>query len=164
MNGDSTFMRTENFQYDNKDRLTTLQVTGLVSKAIAYDDTGNILTKTDAGTYYYSTSKVNAVASLTFFRGAISTDLQTIAYNSQNKITEMSEDDYSYSVLYGVDGERIRSRLYENSVLSKTKYYAPGYEKIITPEDTVENHYISSPYGLEAIIVKNGFVGNNVSG
>jgi RHS repeat-associated protein len=156
LNSDTTFMRTENFQYDTKDRLTTSQVTGLGAKAVTYDDTGNILTKTDAGTYSYSASKVNALETVTFLRGAISTNLQTVAYNSYNKVTEMSEEDYTYSVLYGADGGRIRSRLYEDSILSKTKYYIPGYEKIITPEDTVENHYISSPYGLEAIIVKNG--------
>ncbi len=87
---------------------------------------------------------------------AISTDLQTISYNSQNKATEISEDVNSYNIVYGADGERIKSQLYNNSVLSKTKYYAPGYEKITTTAGTVENHYISSPYGLEAIIVKAG--------
>jgi RHS repeat-associated protein len=68
----------------------------------------------------------------------------------------MSEGNYSYDVMYGADGDRIRSRLYEDSILSKTKYYAPGYEKIIKSGSTIENHYIVSPYGLEAIIAKTG--------
>jgi RHS repeat-associated protein len=96
------------------------------------------------------------LASITFARSAISTDLQTISYNSQNKAVEISEDVNSYNIVYGADRERIRSRLYTNSVLTKTKYYAPGYEKITTTAGTVENHYIGSPYGLEAIIVKAG--------
>jgi RHS repeat-associated protein len=156
MNGNSTFMRTESFQYDTRERLTTSQVTGQSQKVVTYDQTGNILTKTDAGTYNYNSAKVNALASVTFIRGAISTDLQTIAYNSQNKATTISEDVNSYNIVYGADGERIKSQLYSNSVLSKTKYYAPGYEKITTTGGTVENHYISSPFGLEAIIVKTG--------
>ena len=156
MNGDSTFMRTESFQYDTRERLTTSQVSSQSQKVVTYDQTGNILTKADAGTYYYSSTKVNALATVTFVRGAISTDLQTITYNSQNKATEISEDVNSYNIVYGADGERIKSQLYNNSVLSKTKYYAPGYEKITTATGTVENHYISSPYGLETIIVKTG--------
>jgi len=157
MNGDSTFMRTENFQYDTRERLTTSQVTGQSQKVVTYDQTGNILTKTDAGTYYYNSDKVNALRAVTLsYRSGISTDLQTIAYNSQNKATAISEDVNSYSIVYGADGERIKSQLYNNSVLSKTKYYAPGYEKITTTGGTVENHYISSPFSLEAIIVKAG--------
>jgi RHS repeat-associated protein len=156
MNGDSTIMRTESFLYDTRERLTTSQVTGQSQKVVTYDQTGNILTKTDAGTYTYNSAKVNALASVTFIRGAISTDLQTLSYNSQNKAVEISEDVNSYNIVYGADGERIKSQLYNNSVLSKTKYYAPGYEKITTTGGTVENHYISSPYGLEAIIVKTG--------
>ena len=155
-NGDSTFMRTESFQYDTRERLTTSQVTGQGQRTVTYDQTGNILTKTDAGTYYYSSTKVNALATITFVRGAISTDLQTIAYNSQNKATDISEDVNSYDIVYGADGERIKSQLYTDSVLTKTKYYAPGYEKITTAAGTVENHYISSQFGLEAIIVKSG--------
>ncbi len=69
MNGDSTFMRTENFQYDTRERLTTSQVTGQSQKVVTYDQTGNILTKTDAGTYTYNSAKVNALASVTFIRG-----------------------------------------------------------------------------------------------
>ena len=156
MNGDLTFMRTENFLYDTRERLTTSQVTGQGQKVVTYDQTGNILTKTDAGTYTYNSTKVNALASVTFIRSGISTDLQTISYNSQNKATEISEDVNSYNITYGADGERIKSQLYDNSVLKKTKYYAPGYEKITTTSGTVENHYIGSPYGLEAIIVKAG--------
>jgi RHS repeat-associated protein len=156
MNGDLTFMRTENFQYDTRERLTTSQVTGQDQKVVTYDQTGNILTKTDAGTYTYNSAKVNALASVTFIRSGISTDLQNIAYNSQNKATAISEDVNSYNIVYGADGERIKSQLYNNSVLSKTKYFAPGYEKITTTGGTVENHYRSSPFGLESIIVKAG--------
>jgi hypothetical protein len=68
MNGDSTFMRTESFQYDTRERLTTSQVTGQSQKVI-YDQTGNILTNTDGGTYNYNSTKVNALASVTFIGG-----------------------------------------------------------------------------------------------
>ena len=156
MNGDSTFMKSENFQYDTRNRLTASQVTGQGQKVITYDETGNILTKADAGTYTYNSNNVNQLASVTFVRSGITTNTQIIAYNSQNKVTEMSEGNYSYDVMYGADGDRIRSRVYEDSILSKTKYYAPGYEKIIKSGSTIENHYIVSPYGLEAIIAKAG--------
>jgi len=149
-------MKSENFQYDTRNRLTTSQVTGQGQKVVTYDETGNILTKADAGTYTYNSNNVNQLASVTFVRSGITTNTQIIAYNSQNKVTEMSEGNYSYDVMYGADGDRIRSRLYEDSILSKTKYYAPGYEKIIKSGSTIENHYIVSPYGLEAIIAKTG--------
>ena len=80
-------MKSESFLYDTRNRLTTTQVTGQSQKSVTYDQTGNILTKTDAGTYYYNTNNVNALASVNFLHSGITTEPQTITYNIQNKVT-----------------------------------------------------------------------------
>ncbi|HNT92970.1 MAG TPA: hypothetical protein PKJ71_04640, partial [Bacteroidales bacterium] len=145
---------TESFQYDLMNRLTSSQVNGLQQYSVTYDQTGNILTKSDAGNYTYDPMKVNALVTLENNPGTISPDMQSITYNSLNKPLLISEGDYSNGFLYGTDGQRFRSELFRNDTLIKSRYYGPGYEKTVTADSTWENYYIVSPYGLAAVIVK----------
>ncbi|HOO66393.1 MAG TPA: RHS repeat-associated core domain-containing protein [Bacteroidales bacterium] len=145
---------TESFQYDLMNRLTSSQVNGLQQYSVTYDQTGNILTKSDAGNYTYDPMKVNALVTLENNPGTISPDMQSITYNSLNKPLLISEGDYSNGFLYGTDGQRFRSELFRNDTLIKSRYNGPGYEKTVTADSTWENYYIVSPYGLAAVIVK----------
>jgi RHS repeat-associated protein len=144
----------ESFQYDLMNRLTTSQVNGLQQYSVTYDQTGNILTKSDAGNYIYDQTRVNALVTLENNPGTISPDMQSITYNSLNKPVLISEGDYSNGFLYGTDGQRFRSELFRNDTLIKSRYYGPGYEKTVTADSTWENYYIVSPFGLAAVIVK----------
>jgi hypothetical protein len=64
-------------------------------------------------------------------------------------------------ITYGKDNQRIKSVLKNNGAVIKTKYYIPGYEKEVTAGGTRELHYVNSPYGLVAILIKQG--GNTVT-
>jgi RHS repeat-associated protein len=48
----------------------------------------------------------------------------------------------------------MRSRYYESNQLKKTKYFAAGYEKEVTPAGTREINYINTPYGTLAAYIK----------
>jgi RHS repeat-associated protein len=58
---DSLKNLTENFSYDNLNRLTG--VTGPQNKTYSYNEIGNILTKSDVGTYTYGSTRPHAVTS-----------------------------------------------------------------------------------------------------
>ncbi len=54
---------TESFTYDELDRLTS--VSGPATKSFTYDDGGNLLSKSDFGTYAYDATKKHRVTSVT---------------------------------------------------------------------------------------------------
>lgn len=61
---------TENFTFDNLNRLTSSAVNGVQQLAIDYDGSttssmGNIISKTDAGKYVYKSDKIHAIAYIT---------------------------------------------------------------------------------------------------
>ncbi len=93
--------------------------------------------------------------------GIISSNNQTIKYTGFNKAYQITDGTYVQDITYGPDNQRKKSVLKNNGTVTKTKYYAPSYEKEIKSGVTRELHYVSSPYGLVAILIKQG--GNTYS-
>ncbi len=147
---------SETFTYDNMNRLKTYQVSGQSLNTVNYSNNGNISSKTDAGSYTYDAAKLNAVTSVTNPQGIISTNNQIIKYTEFDKAYLMTEGTYRIDITYGTDNQRIKSVLKNNGNVIKTTYYIPGYEKEVTTGGTRELHYINSPYGLVAIMIKQG--------
>lgn len=147
---------SESFTYDNLNRLCTYQVSGQTGYSAIYSNNGNITSKTDAGSYTYDPTKLNAVASVTNPLGIIPTNEQKIDYTGFNKAYHITDGTYVQDITYGPDNQRIKSVLKNNGTVIKTKYYAPGYEKEIKPGVTRELHYVSCPYGLVAVLIKQG--------
>ncbi len=157
---------TENFTFDNLNRLKTATVNGTEQFVITYDGTassskGNIISKTDAGNYVYKTDKIHAVAYITNLAGAqtppnnISTIEQQITYMPFLKTATVTEAPYGLEFTYGPDYERVKTLLKNNSVLQETRLFLGSYEKqIIAGGATREIHYISGGNGLCAILVK----------
>jgi hypothetical protein len=149
---------SETFTYDNMNRLYTYQVSGQSLNTVNYSNNGNITSKPDAGSYTYDGIKLNAVTSVTNPTGIISTTAQDITYTGFNKASLITEGTGTYEtqITYGTDNQRIKSVLKNNGNVIKTKYFTPGYEKEVTAGGTRELHYINSPYGLVAILIKQG--------
>lgn len=148
--------KTESFTYDNLNRLLTSTGTGLTSLTSAYAANGNISTKTDAGTYTYGNSKINAVTQVSNSNGAIPTNTQDIVYSSFYQPLTISEVINLLTYTYSYDDQRIKSVLKQNNVIVNTKYYFGDYEKDITSGTTRHLHYISAPTGLICIIERIG--------
>ena len=147
---------TESFSYDNLNRLTGSQVTGAGLMTVTYSPDGNINTKTDAGSYTYDPSKQNAVTSITGSNGTISLADQVITYNGNNLATRIEEDNSSYAIYYNPLKQRIKTVCTPTGGPAMTRYYSGSYEKTITGSTVTETHYVSSPTGLVAILVKQG--------
>jgi RHS repeat-associated protein len=146
---------TESFIYDNMNRLYTSQVTGKNLFTTNYTANGNITSKTDVGSYFYHNIKKNAVDSLTNNPGTI-TEPDIIEYTHSNMTSSVSVADYEIDFTYNLDDNRLKSVLKIEGTPQKTKYYSRGYEKEVTGSGTKYLHYVSCPYGLVAVLIKEG--------
>ena len=152
-------------------RLNQASVNGTVQLNMSYDGNssfsmGNIISKTDAGNYVYSATKIHAVNYITNPAGAqvppamISTNQQLISYTPFLKTSSITEGIYQLDYTYDADYERVKSVLKQNNSVVETKYYFGQYEKQISGGVVREIHYVSSGNGLCAIIEKENGVNN----
>lgn len=144
---------SETFSNDGMDRLTNI---GQTSSYVTYSANGNITHKSDAGGYVYDQTKTNAVTQILNNPGTIPSTLDSIAYTDFNMTSSVTEAPYEIQYTYGPGNQRIKSVLKNNGSTIETKYYSIGYEKEITGSTEREIHYISSPFGLVAVLIKQG--------
>jgi RHS repeat-associated protein len=157
--------RTESFTYDNLDRLTGAQVSGLGLMSFNYASNGNINTKSDAGSYTYDVNKINAVTSIsnTPNPSVIPSFQQDITYTKflrPEKILEgvsggtYGSGNYELSYTYASDYERRKGVLKVNGSIVNTRLYMGDYEIDTKNGVTRHIHYIGGGDGLCAIVVK----------
>ncbi len=163
---DNILGKTESFTYDNLDRLTQSQISGLPNFNVTYNNAGNVLTKTSLGNITYKTSHPDAVNNVDNPNGIItaatipnSQNIQNSSYTPFNKIQNFYEGSYQYDVFYGCDQERRRANMYNNGSLVYSRTYVGDYEKTVSGGSTSEVHYINSPSGLCGIYVITNGVG-----
>ncbi|GAA4419283.1 RHS repeat-associated core domain-containing protein [Nibrella viscosa] len=147
---DSRKGKKENFGYDNLNRLTSFQVEGQSAISMGYASSGNINTKTDAGTYSYLGSKPNAVEYVSNDQGVISGQQQQISYTAFMQPQVLTENGYELTYTYDADYERYKGVLKQNNNVLWTRYYLGDVER----HNDKYLHYISSPAGLVAIVVR----------
>ncbi len=155
--------RFEDFEYDTYDQLTktTVGIMGspllLNSTDINYSTNGNIDFKSDAGTYTYDASKLNAIQQVDNSGGNVPSLTQTITYTPFDRPESISEGTYTYSLTYGPELNRVKSVLSNNGSAIKTKYYVGQFEKEIFGLNTREINYINTGDGINvAIVNENG--------
>lgn len=98
----------ESFTYDNLNRLETASVKGKPygQLSVDYDDLGNIIAKSDVGTYNYTGAKPHAVSEIVQNGTAIPIATQDITYSGFEKVRTITEGDASIHFTYGTDHER----------------------------------------------------------
>lgn len=161
---DKTRNLTENFTYDNLNRLEDAAISGGTTLTTAYLPNGNIDYKSDVlaanSTYSYSSTHPNAVEKIENSVGNIRLESQNIDYTAFNKISHIGEETNTSDLYfyYGVDQQRKKVETKVNNSLTATKYYTAGFEREeIAGSTTTDWNYISGGDGLAAIyIVDNG--------
>ncbi|MFZ1582226.1 MAG: RHS repeat-associated core domain-containing protein, partial [Saprospiraceae bacterium] len=123
---------------------------------VHYADNGNILKKTDVGSYTYDPVRIYATTEITNPHGLIKDAQQYITYNSFLQPDTIREGAYTLIYTYGYDGNRIKSVLRYNNVVKETKYYLGDYEKVISEQGTAIVHYIAIDGQLKVIIDTQG--------
>lgn len=161
---------TENFEYDELDRLVRIYGNKTKEQKITYDNAGNITSKSNFGSMSYG-NKTNRIANSSFSMPVWS----EIKYTSFNKIESVKRDKstneavsyYQLELLYGPD----KSRKYQQTVyyykrrtahdmdfdpltVLETKYYAGGlYERETVGNNVREINYVSA-YGKAVALVE----------
>ncbi len=157
---DNITVQQEEFEYDNFDRLTSIYPYSIDDKSITYDINGNITSKYDAGTYEYNDANhPHAISGITGNTSIPSLE-QNIVYNSIGKLESINEGLKSLNIRYNADGERIEGKWYDDGILVRTKKYLDDYEIEIVDGVTKESHYIYTPSGLAAVMIRNGSIDN----
>ena len=154
-------IRQEDFEYDALNRLLEARVAGNSDTLkMLYDELGNILYKSDVGTYHYG-SVNNGPHRLE------SVDLNTTqcvpglsintSYYSFNKVKSVSRDSTRIDVFYNAGRQRNMQKMYVGNNLVRTKIYVSSlFEKEIRSNDSTQIHYISGPEGVIAVYTKKG--------
>ena len=138
--------RTETYSYDSSDRLIQVDRDNRTFQTMEYDVNGNILSKTDVGTYNYDTAKRHAVTSIDVTAGKYSPGEQSVTYNFFGKVETIGEwngDKYhELNITYGPDMERWKSVLTTNHEEKRTVIYSDSYECVTENGQTREFYYL----------------------
>ncbi len=160
--------QTENFEYDNLNRLILAQAENGTTVNVEYDIVGNITSKSDVGTYEYQLhspgaymlDKINATnpnLSCGF------SDLKNRVFTSFDKVTEMTTSNIKVNISYDINHNRYKQIINKNNSLSKITYYVSSlYEIEQTVGGQKQIHYIPGGNGIVAIQVDDMF-GENTS-
>ena len=166
LNYRSDYMKNiqEEFLYDWSNRLTESK-TSLISNSILlnqpigiyYSNNGNITNKSDIGDYVYDSNKINALIGVENATNTIPLMQQNVTYTAFDRPSTISENNTHINFTYGPDMNRVKTELYNNGQLAKTKYLLAFYEKEITPSGVKEIHYIPTGNGTSAVhVIENG--------
>ena len=152
----------EDFAFDALNRLTTSSKGSDVT--YTGDNTGNLLTKSDVGTYEYSHSvKKHAVTSIQNPSSSYQPSVESVTYTAFNKVNDIEQTlngiAKKIEFSYGAGHARKLSRLFESGTKKETNYYTgSNYEVNKNQSSGVEKHYhyISAPSGLAAVFISSG--------
>lgn len=145
---DSINSFTESFSYDSMKRLTTYGY-----KTAIYDTKGNIVYKSDVGTFTYdgyALTQANFGGS-----GATSYHYQSIDYTSFRRPAEI-EDECAATFLYNANYDRVRMRLTPSLGTIKTTYYLGNcYELVTSGNNVTERLYLFGDYYNAPVVYVN---------
>ena len=154
---DVTLHKNETFEYDDLDRLTDIRLNGGEDNSIWYQANGNIFQKYDVGRYIYDPIRPFAVSYIGSASEGISDTEQRLTYNAYNKVTLVAQGDTQYSIVYGLDRQRIESVLKDKGKVKYTRLYMGSYERKTSANGVVTHvDYIYAPTGLAAIHKRTG--------
>ncbi len=144
----------ESFTYDNLNRLKTTSIKGKPYGQLSmdYDDLGNIISKSDVGTYSYTGARPHAVSEIVQSGTAIPIVTQDITYSGFEKVRTLTEGDASIHFTYGMGHDRKITTTTVAGVHFTKRFVGGLYEEEENHDgDKRKLHYISA--GGEAIAI-----------
>ena len=142
----------DSLTYDAMNRLTAWNVyqgsTLQQTNSMTYNaTTGNIQTKSDLGNFnltYGENGKPHALTSISGEPAQFPANNLAVTYTDFKKIKTLTEGNKTYSLTYGVDGQRRKSEYKVNNTTQETRYYLGNYEEITdSVGNTKKIHYLS---------------------
>lgn len=170
---------TENFVYDALNRLLSRSGSGpvIATQLQSYIAMGNILTKSDVGTYVYGSSRPHAVTSIQAGSGALggatfnynangnmtqsvdpSLGTRSFTYTSYNMLASVTRGSNTLNFVYGPEHARVKETRVVSGVTTTVYFLNPGnagallYEREVSGRETRHKHYINAPTGVVAVV------------
>lgn len=140
---DETRNLTENFGYDDINRLTDY-----AGGTAEYDDKGNVLSRSDVGSFEYGqASKPYAMTGVNFSKNVIPTVGQDATYTSFNRLFSIEENDMKAQFVYNGDYDRVKMEVSRNGGVASSHYYIGDcYELQQTGSGSIERLYLAGDY------------------
>ena len=150
---------TENYSYDNLDRLTGVERSGETLLSMEYADNGNILSKSDIGDYIYNPAdKPHALREIANVGSNLSLSDNSVSYTLSGKPGWI----YEYSYSYGPDDEkwqygRIDYEDPETKYWDIDKIYWGNYECLMKDYHFREYYFLDN----DVIIIRDSYTGED---
>ena len=150
---DDTRNITENFGYDNLNRLTSY-----AGKTAAYDVKGNITSKSDAGTFEYTLAqKPYAVSGANLSGNGVPTHTQEITYTSFGRPESITENGQVATFTYNGEYDRVKMNISQNGNNVLTRYYLGNCYELDQTSSSKEKLYLFGDfYDAGAVYIKEG--------
>ncbi len=166
---------TENFAYDTLNRLLSASGPGLTTRSFDYSALGNMIYKSDVGTYAYPASGIGSVRphAVSSVSGTVSATYtydangnllsgagRTLTYTSFNMPATITGSAATYTYTYSPEHQRVRLVTALATGTQTSIYLHPGgggalfYEKEIKSDTTLEHkHYVNAGTILVGVYV-----------
>ncbi len=172
---------TENFAYDNLNRLLSASGSGLVTRSFDYNAIGNMTYKSDVGTYAYPASGAGGVRphAVSSVSGTVSASYtydasgnltsgagRSVTYMSFNMPATIAGSAATYTYTYSPEHERVKLITQLATGTQTSIYLHPGgagtllYEKQIKLDSSLEHkHYVNAGSLLVGVyVIKSTYV------
>lgn len=152
------------FQYDSMNRLVMSN-----GASVQYDTKGNILSKSDIGSFSYdNTQKPYAVTGTSAVSGTLSNNTQSISYYSFPRPNTISENPYTVTFTYDGELEKVKKVVRKNGIVTETRYsLGDCYDYVITSNNNnitkEEDLYFFGGYYNAPILLRRNNGSNNMS-
>jgi RHS repeat-associated protein len=121
---------------------------------MTYDKWGNILTKSDLGTYHYNKDVPTLLERIDFIdkNCSLPSSKFDYEYTSFNKIKKITGDSVRLEITYGPNNQRLTQNLYIHNQLRESRIYVAGeYEVLILNNVETKRMSISGATGTTVI-------------
>lgn len=158
---------TESFTYDDMNRLKTISMGGLTA-SMTYDGHGRMTSKQAIvgnnrspqvkqvfTAPVFDATKIHAVTEATTMPGVFPEEDQDIEYTSFDKVSYIQEGNNHLSYSYGFNEQRIGMNEEVDGII-RTKIYTGNCEFVTVNGQQKTLTYLSSPYGVFAVVEKQG--------
>ena len=157
---------SESFTYDGLDRLTAAQVGTNAPTGMSYDLLGNLLSKSDLGSYAYGengaglhalttlTTTTNQTVTYTYDANGNMTGGggRTLGWTTYNQLSQVSKAGITYTFQSGTDRQRYK-KVRTSGTTQTTHYVGDVFEKITESGLTTYRHYVKVNGKAVAIVV-----------
>lgn len=151
-------VKTEEFEYDDYNRLQKIRLNGSVTGEMIYDNLGNITSKTINGVKVlynaeYNSSRPHAIMKAdTQDENAFAGFKQNVVYSTFDNVVKITEGNKTLDIDYGSHHNRTSMKTNVNGKL-KTKTYVGDCEFVNDNGQILKLTYLTAPMGVFAVAV-----------